>query len=539
MGFDAILKYTRSSKFPVVAFVARPGFYTNFIYLAERIIESGVELSPVFIVYEDCEIKKSAYDIPVFNIETTDLSELSDIKVFVDNDTRYGLTFYYPYTSKVFCIPHAFMDAENLSDLGYEAGTFEFGDALCLPHAFSADSSPEEYENAWGNQIPPPAKPRDKMFTVIPCGYPKVDILAERIEKQKTEKDSILVAPSINIPPHPSYYKKIVQICLDTCPEYKVVFRPFPLARTIMEVVELQEMYQGNDRVIIDLSDSNIESFARAKVFITDLSLGRLTFSIATGQPHISFRPDLDSSQQLTFNEFGFCAHSEQQLVEAIKLSVKSNVLRRQVVSCRDKKVINFGKSLDIIIDSILAFAEGRKQSYWIEFERKYIQGDWENPAFWAQFLIDYQSDKNRKAFYEQCYHLANSKFPDHPFFKMPLSLVRYVVLLDHTEKKFRLLTQKEIEDLDQFPGGRPPYAAWGNLSGYNNTPKKIDFYLRDPRCVFITTLAKNEWGHELCGKKILPNNAVFKHGIEYVYNLGNYKTLLAFQIFLGQNGWK
>lgn len=539
MELNNIIRYAKNSEYPVVAFVAQPGFYTNFVYLAEKIIENNVKLSPVFIVYKDCDVKKLNYDIPLFNIDTTDLSELSDIKVFVDNDTRYGLTFYYPHTSQVVCIPHAFMDAEGIEDLVYETGTFEFGDVLCLPHAFSANYSPEEYEKAWGYKIPPPVNPRNKKFTVIPSGYLKVDSLAERIEKQKREKDSILIAPSSNIPPLPSFYNKIVQTCLDTCPDYKVIFRPYPLARTISEVEDLQGLYKENDRVCIDMSDSNIESLARAKVYVTDFSLGRLTFSLATGQPHIIFRPDRYNGQQLTYDELGFCAYTEEQLVESLKLSLKSKVLRKQVVSCRDQKIINFGKSIDIVIESIVAYAEGTKKSYWIEFERRYLQGEWDKPTYWVEFLLNYQSDSSRKPFFEQCYHLANKRFPEHPFFKLPLSLTRHVVGLDHDEKTFRLLTQEEIVSLSRLSHGHPPYAVWGELCGYNNTPKEIDYYLRDSRCMFITTLSQEFWGHELCGKKILPNNAVLHHEIEYIYNFGNYITLLMLQIFLGQNGWK
>ncbi|WP_415718790.1 hypothetical protein [Maridesulfovibrio sp.] len=538
MDLNNIITYAKDSKYPVVAFVIRPGFYTAFVYLAEKILENNINLSPILIVYGDYDVKDSKCNVPFFHIDTTDLSELCEIKVFVDNDSIYGLTFYYPVTSNVVCIPHAFMETEDIHGLGYESATFEFGDALCLPHAFSADYNPKEYEEAWGNKVPPPVSIRDKKFNVIPCGYLKVDIVAERIERESKEKDSILIAPGANIPPLPSFYQEIVQVCLDTCSEYKVIFRPYPLAKKAQEVLELHELYRKNDRVIIDLSGSNIESLARAKVYVTDFSLGRLTFSLATGQPHIVFRPDLNSRQQLVYEELGFLAYTEEQLVEALKLSIKSKALRRQVVSCRDEKIVNFGKSLDVIIDSIIAYAEGVTRNYWIEFDRKYIEGEWEKPEYWVKYLLNYPRHSNERAFYSQCYHLANKRFPDHPFFKMPLIFERYVVKLNHSKKTFRLLTQEEIESLNKLSAMRPPYAVWANLHGYNNTPKDIYFYVHDSSCLFITTLSRLYWDNELYGKRIMPNNAVFRYEIEYLYNLGDFRTLLALQVFLGQSGW-
>ncbi len=535
---EAIKNFAKESEYPVVAFLCRPKYFIDLIYIAEGILERREKLVPVLLNYGNCDIGKTNYDIPQFEIAQENLESLDDIKIFVCKDTMWpGPNFSCPHTSTVLATLHTFPHKKKLEELGYMCGNFEFNDIAFIPHTFASKCTGKQYEKAWGNKIPPPAHPRNKKYTVVPCGYPKIDLIGKNIRLHNNRQDSVLIAPHLCNPPYSAAYNDIIVTALESCPDYSVIFRPQPREKENSVIKDIQKSYADNHRVIFDFKSSNVDSLSRAKVHITDVSQGKMTFSLASGRPHITYRPDLYTGQEMTFEGLGFSTFNTEQLAKAIKLCVKSKALPKEVLANRDKELFNSGGSVDIIVDTILACLKNEKRDNWIEFDRTYLSGAWDSPGFWANFLLTHKTVSYLTPNYGQLYDLARRRWPGHSYFNFPSNLSRFFLSIDYDKKEFRLLTEDEISKLSQNPADRPPYAAW--IQSFQGlTSAQVEDYLCHPRCIFLTTPNANEYGQTVLNKKILNNAAIFEYKLELLAFFGNLRVFLPMQLYFANNGF-
>ncbi|WP_291325423.1 hypothetical protein [Desulfovibrio sp. UCD-KL4C] len=527
-----------SNKKMIIGVILHQNKHTVFLEIAERILKT-TDFQPIFITKKNTKLEKNITGIEKVEVDNTDLSYLTSIKIFITPDRIKEFFFSFPATSQVFCVPHAFVEAQNIDQLGYFSSIFEFGDAVFLPHMFSQNADADEYEKFWGGKMPELPCPRYKKFITIPCGYPKIDLVLKKIKQLNHKQDSILIAPTLSTSPANLFYEEMLSVALKFHPEYNIIFRPYPSSINDPEVQKLQKKYDGDERIIFDFNTSNLDSFARSKIFITDSSYGRITFCFATDNPYIMYRPDMYARQDISFDGYGFTTFTQEQLATTIARTLDSNEICSKVRRKREETILNFGKSIDVIVDTISAYANGEQRDYWIEFDKKYMKGDWDNPTFWAQTILNYQWDI-RLPIVEVLYEIAQKKFPANTLFKLPFTSSRKVLKINYKKKDFRVLEPHEIDKLKDNPESIPPYAVWGNTYYLNKNPDVLNFHLANPNCRFFIYAIGDVY--TVPGRDVVSPDHILDHEIEYVFfektENPTYKHLQLIQIMLSEKGW-
>lgn len=171
---------------------------------------------------------------------------------------------------------------------------------------------------------------RNRTFTQLPAGHPKIDLVAE--ERQKCASASappvLLLYPAyvefatrlqkIGPDTYVDLWSRIISAFLSWRPSGLVVFRPTVRDRTHPLVQRLKARFAGDGRFILDEDDDNKFWLARAEYFVTDYSRGHVNFSLTAGKPSIRmvYSPNEESPRQ---DEWGWTISSPEHLTPLLE----------------------------------------------------------------------------------------------------------------------------------------------------------------------------------------------------------------------------
>ena len=496
--------------------------------LMERLAEkmSDSHLTPVVVYLYGSE--REEFPFPICELAEAEVSSISgpDVIVFVDS----GLQF--PTDIPVVSIPHAFISntegpvsATSLSHFSYLLLTSDY---LFLPNPETASITPDEYRKEWGNLFPSVCARREGVFTIIPGGYLKADLLLEEIEARGEIKDSILVAPTTIAYGRDGYYQRccaLLDAAFAGTRDETVLFRPYPDDLESPEVLRLVGTYGGNPRFLLDRSPTNIEVYSRAKVLLTDDSLTRFTFSMATGLPYI--RHVLRVDQELVEHDLGFDAFTPSQVDTALAHCLSSE--ERGTAHMRAAKLLNPGTAYECLIDSLEGIVDHSRRDYWISFAREYAAGDWGEPETWYRHL---SSLNMTKGIFRQIQGEARARFPESSCFSFEYDLEPLnAVTVDYERRELVQVPYKEILYYLDRPESLPSYAIWG--TGQNYLDNYSELLQRAPGlCLGFVDGNPEKWNQPLEGKQILSPQAMLQQRPEIVFIASYAVRAIAYNLF-------
>ncbi len=440
MQRSQLAEFIKNAQKPVVAFVCADLHVSVYAAAAKKSLIDSDIYTPVIITIEEAKLNKAIDQIPVFKIDSRDLSELTGISVFVSSDNCLGFKF--PVESKVIVTCHVLYSSWNLHSYTY---LFHIADMFFVYPPFLEKITPQEFEKEMGRIVPSFFDLRDKKFTIIKGGYLKIDLLTEKIEAKKIRTDSILFMPSYPYFEAEKQYLDILETIKETCPDLSIIFRPYnpPTAK----LYSILEQFSGYKNIEIDTLPGNETSFARAKVLVTDTSFGRRTFAYATGRPAIAYQPKSDQPG-ITFSHQSFNTYTKEQLKHVLSWTVNQNGdLKQQLLQMRNKDLMNIGKSFDLLLDSIKAVVMGETREYWTTFERTFAKRDWETPDTWVNFFL--RTPHGLKDRFSVSYAEGQKKFPDHGYFALNFHVDDYIYEIDYKNFSIKAADKKLIEKLE------------------------------------------------------------------------------------------
>ena len=387
------------SDLPVVVILVEHGLLEDVLFAVALKIDQ-TEFNPVVVLTESrARLSRNFANgkldsIPVFVSDTVDFSSIDTISVAVVSDIDYDRPAF-SYKTKVIACPHYFSeymasdDNITLNRLRLVTRLLPHCDALFVAQAELGNLNYDECEKLFNNVLPAAGQRREGLFTLIKGGYLKADLVRERVEAEQVEKDIVLIAPTslsmrnFTVEQHQNSWYVMLQSALNSLPDAKIIFRFHPFNWEDRLVKKFMEEFSGLDRVVFDTNPSTIPSFTRAKVYLTNGSAGRITFSIATDIPNIMYKPHKGGE----IARFGFLVRSQLELEKTLRECYSnSSLMQKEILKQRESEVLGVGKSFEILLDSIKALAFAEDRSYWTSFERRYVSGDWSSAHDWREW---------------------------------------------------------------------------------------------------------------------------------------------------------
>lgn len=499
---------------PVAAiFVHSPLHVKILVRLAEKMVGSSV--LPIMISAPEVEVGE--HDFASFSLSENEACHLEGPAIIISMDaaTRF------PTSIPVVSIPHAFVfDAGTdvtPNTYGYFGYLLLYSDFVFMPNPELNSFKPEDFVGSWGERFPASCSERmGREFSIIPGGYLKNDLLLEEMEKQGVERHSILVAPTkMNLVgrDYVSMCSNMLDAALEHSHGTSVIYRPYPDDMGTPEVTEVVKRYEDEAAFVWDTSSSSVASFAAARLLITDSSLTRITYTMATGLPHITYGvyPECD----LNAHELGFHASTKEQLGQAVKRCLEDPTIKERVAAGRSGKILNPGEAYACLIDSIEAILAQKKRPYWISFERRFAEGDWSQPEAWSALLDKPHINKH-------CFNLLQSfarrRFPNNPLFSLDMRLGEINAMqMDYETSRMIPLTVDDIVRYTDEPSLLPAYMIWGTSQNYQDNYRDMMIGSGE-RCLGFLDSSPGLWGELLDGKPIHSPDSIWSLKPEIVF---------------------
>lgn len=440
MQRSQLAEFIKNAQKPIVAFVCADLHVSVYAAAAKKSLIDSDIYTPVIVTIEEAKLNDATDLVPVFKIDSRDLSELSGISVFVTSDNCIGFKF--PVESKVIVTCHVLYHSWDLHKYTY---LFHIADMFFVYPPFMEDLTPQEFETKMGQIVPSFFDVRGKKFIIIKGGYLKIDLLTEKIKAKQVKTDSILFMPSYPFFGAEEQYLDILEAIKETCPDLNIILRPYnpPTAK----LYSILEQFSGYKNLKIDTLPGNETSFARAKVLVTDTSFGRRTFAYATGRPAIAYQPKSDQPN-VTFSHQSFNTHTKEQLKQVLSWAVNPNEeIKQQLLQMRNKDLMNIGKSFDLLLDSIKAVVMEENRDYWITFERTFAKRNWDAPDTWVNFFL--KTPNGLKDRFSVSYAEGQKKFPDHDYFALNFHVDDYIYEIDYINFCIKATKNELIEKLE------------------------------------------------------------------------------------------
>lgn len=310
-------------------------------------------------------------------IDPAQLRFLTEIDVFVICD--YDETYAFPAASKVLGCCHGFI-VKREGAKGMLARHAHYCDGYLLSCPISAKSR-ESVLKLWQPLLNRRLSQRPgKDFYLIPCGYPRMAALGEKLAESGLKPDSIVYAP-IDSEYMPEiggaridiYGPELVRALLDNFPEYKIIFRPYPVNLGNAAIKRLCEAFSGEQRFILDDNrDGKVLPFGRGAALITDFSHAGDSFAFTTLRPAFYYQPWIKDRKDFAAKPGGGYAYSLQALLEALRGYLKSGAMAKARIKAeRDELAMPPETAFEYIADFLPDFIEGRGRTDWIKIEKR------------------------------------------------------------------------------------------------------------------------------------------------------------------------
>ena len=192
---------------------------------------------------------------------------------------------------------------------------------------------------------------------LIEIGYPKIDFLFSKLNKEENKEKNILIAPT-QIDGFPEFtianhLKDLFTILLDNT-NYNIIFRPHPRDRNNNIIKKLIINFEENKRFNYDTSENYIDTYSKSYLLITDISGTAYTYAFLTSNPVIFITPNENklasyNYDKLNFfldrNKIGKTINSTKEILQNIKLVEKDYNFFNKSIELLRKDMKFFGKS--------------------------------------------------------------------------------------------------------------------------------------------------------------------------------------------------
>jgi len=192
---------------------------------------------------------------------------------------------------------------------------------------------------------------------LIEIGYPKIDFLFSKLNKEENKEKNILIAPT-QIDGFPEFtianhLKDLFTILLDNT-NYNIIFRPHPRDRNNNIIKKLIINFEENKRFNYDTSENYIDTYSKSYLLITDISGTAYTYAFLTSSPVIFIMPNESklasyNYDKLNFfldrNKIGKTINSTKEILQNIKFVEKNYNLFNKSIELLRKDMKFFGKS--------------------------------------------------------------------------------------------------------------------------------------------------------------------------------------------------
>ena len=149
---------------------------------------------------------------------------------------------------------------------------------------------------------------------LINTGYLKLDYVNNKLKNYKAKEDSIILAPTLSIRLRDfnlnSHLYEIIETILNNT-ELNLIYRPHPadIYNPLLKknVENISKSFNSNKKFYLDDNPSYLESYARSKFLITDLSGTAYTYTFSTLKPVIFYsHNDVNLLKINNFNDLYF-----------------------------------------------------------------------------------------------------------------------------------------------------------------------------------------------------------------------------------------
>jgi CDP-glycerol glycerophosphotransferase (TagB/SpsB family) len=230
---------------------------------------------------------------------------------------------------------------------------------------------------------------RQKTTSLIPCGYPSVDINLKDMPTNSTDRDSVLYAPAGKYIPgsstfadytsFPMYSAEIINELARIFEDKRIIFRPHPgsLIASADHIERIMRETAWSGRVVLDSSDnSQKDAMSRSVLTVTDHSSTGYNFALTQLRPVVFFQkgnPDATGYVGETAftdayfkfrNEVGVVVSSVQELRSGIEHAI-SKFDNKHIMNFRENFFFNLGKSEDYFIDNFESILAGKTPADW------------------------------------------------------------------------------------------------------------------------------------------------------------------------------
>lgn len=308
-------------------------------------------------------------------IDPGQLAGLERINAFIISD--YDMFNTFPQASAVIGCVHAF---ETMHDTAFNNQMMQISylDAFLIP--FPLTGLTREAAGAlWTGFASKEACFRQgERFTFIPAAYPRMTVLANKLEHSDQVPDSILYAP---MTPNwalehggeriKKYGKGLIERLLYKFPSMNVIFRPQKADLAAPCVLDICGAFANEPRFILDDNPGRLASFSRAAALITDLSHIGKTFAYAALRPAFYYQPWLDTGRAALLAEAGYTVSSLGALCGLIRDCLANpGVEREKLRQLRDTKIIPFANGFEETGRAVKDLCEGRTRETWLTVNR-------------------------------------------------------------------------------------------------------------------------------------------------------------------------
>lgn len=314
------------------------------------------------------------------NVERGAVPKLRRVQLFIVSDME-GTGTDFPPESRVLACAHGCSWARStnfVSALRHQAYFDGFLTSCPLTRA-----TRERVLALWTGFMPPRACKRPHPhFHILASGYPRSAALYRKLSelKGRCERDAILYAP-IQADYHLSaggcrlarYGKRIVRCLLDSFPHLRVIFRPYRRDLEHPQAQALLAAFAHEPRFELDAEPQRVHAFSRAAVLVTDLSHIANSFAFTTLRPAVKFQPWEYRRERpaLTLTPNGYCAHTYQALIRAVREGLESpEECREHIRRHRDQGMLPVETGLQDLAEQLDDFLQDRPRPEWISIER-------------------------------------------------------------------------------------------------------------------------------------------------------------------------
>jgi len=206
--------------------------------------------------------------------------------------------------------------------------------------------------------------------TFVNTGYLKLDNVIRELKKEKSSKKKILIAPTSSFMMREfNLSNNLVEIINNLLKlKHPIIYRPHPIDLTNRgnkRLVRLiKDKFSKNNNFEIDLSTSYLNSYANAKLLLTDFSGTAYTFAYSTLKPVIFFSHNekkLQNSKNSNLYYFKDRKHIGEICDDKSKLKLIINKMEqtktfysKKIYSIRKKRIKYLNKSLDSTSNEII-----------------------------------------------------------------------------------------------------------------------------------------------------------------------------------------